>query len=199
VLEAFGGAFALPDLGPIGGNGLANPRDFLTPVAWFEDRAARFTVLHKLEGRLFAAAQPFSPFNVVAWHGNHAPYKYVLARFSPVNAVSHDHPDPSIFTVLTAPGAVPGAPVADFVLFPPRWIVAQHTFRPVRFFFFFFFFCFILFFYFSFACFIADFLITHPPDSLTSTATSPPSSWASCAGATTPRPPASTPAAPRST
>jgi homogentisate 1,2-dioxygenase len=132
VLEAFGGAFALPDLGPIGGNGLANPRDFLTPVAWFEDRAAQYTVLHKLEGGLFAAAQPFSPFNVVAWHGNHAPYKYALARFSPVNAVSHDHPDPSIFTVLTAPGPVPGAPVADFVLFPPRWTVAQHTFRPVR-------------------------------------------------------------------
>jgi homogentisate 1,2-dioxygenase len=104
----------------------------LTPVAWFEDRAAQYTVLHKLEGGLFAAAQPFSPFNVVAWHGNHAPYKYALARFSPVNAVSHDHPDPSIFTVLTAPGPVPGAPVADFVLFPPRWTVAQHTFRPVR-------------------------------------------------------------------
>jgi homogentisate 1,2-dioxygenase len=80
-------------------------------------------VVHKLEGELFAAAQPFSPFNVVAWHGNYAPYKYDLARFCPVNAVSHDHPDPSIFTVLRNE-------IADFVVFPPRWTVAEHTFRP---------------------------------------------------------------------
>ncbi|KAL4422217.1 hypothetical protein ABPG77_009692 [Micractinium sp. CCAP 211/92] len=130
VLEIFGSHFQLPDLGPIGANGLANPRDFLTPTAWFEDRACSYTVVHKLEGQLFSAAQSFSPFNVVAWHGNYAPYKYDLSKFCPVNAVSFDHPDPSIFTVLTAPSAVPGTAVADFVIFPPRWTVAQHTFRP---------------------------------------------------------------------
>ena len=88
VLEIFQGAFSLPDLGPIGANGLAAPRDFLTPVARFEERACAFTVVHKFEGKLFAAAQAFSPFNVVAWHGNHVPYKYDLRRFCPMNAVS---------------------------------------------------------------------------------------------------------------
>jgi len=130
ILEVFGGHFELPDLGPIGANGLANPRDFSTPVAWFEDRECEYTVIHKLEGQLFAADQAFSPFNVVAWHGNYAPYKYDLSKFCPVNAVSHDHPDPSIFTVLTCPSPIPGTAVADFVIFPPRWTVAQHTFRP---------------------------------------------------------------------
>ncbi|GAB4820865.1 hypothetical protein N2152v2_007911 [Parachlorella kessleri] len=130
VLEVFGSHFALPDLGPIGSNGLANPRDFLTPEAWFEDRACRFTVIHKLEGELFAAEQSFSPFNVVAWHGNYTPYKYDLSKFCPVNAVSFDHPDPSIFTVLTCPSPIPGTAVADFVIFPPRWTVAEHTFKP---------------------------------------------------------------------
>ncbi|GBF88452.1 hypothetical protein Rsub_01165 [Raphidocelis subcapitata] len=130
ILEVFQGSFTLPDLGPIGANGLASPRDFLTPVAWFEERACNFTVMHKFEGQLFAATQAFSPFNVVAWHGNYAPYKYDLARFCPVNAVSFDHPDPSIFTVLTVPSDTPGVSVADFVIFPPRWTVAQHTFRP---------------------------------------------------------------------
>lgn len=132
VLEIYNGHFQLPDLGPIGSNGLANPRDFQTPVAWYEDRPCPndFTVIHKLEGQLFAASQPFSPFNVVAWHGNYAPYKYNLNRFCPMNAVSFDHPDPSIFTVLTCPSAIPGTALADFVIFPPRWTVAEHTFRP---------------------------------------------------------------------
>lgn len=130
VLEVFGSHFQLPDLGPIGANGLANPRDFYTPTAWYEDRACHYLVIHKLEGELFSAAQSFSPFNVVAWHGNYAPYKYDLSKFCPVNAVSYDHPDPSIFTVLTCPSAVPGTALADFVIFPPRWTVAQHTFRP---------------------------------------------------------------------
>jgi homogentisate 1,2-dioxygenase len=130
VLEVFTGHFQLPDLGPIGANGLANPRDFQSPTAWFEDRSCAYTVVHKLEGQLFSAAQSFSPFNVVAWHGNYTPYKYDLSKFCPVNAVSFDHPDPSIFTVLTAPSAVPGTAVADFVIFPPRWTVAEHTFRP---------------------------------------------------------------------
>lgn len=130
ILEIFQGHFQLPELGPIGANGLANPRDFQTPVAWHEDRCANYTVYHKFEGELFSATQSFSPFNVVAWHGNYVPYKYDLKRFCPVNAVSFDHPDPSIFTVLTAPSAQPGYSVADFVIFPPRWTVSEHTFRP---------------------------------------------------------------------
>lgn len=130
VLEIFAGHFQLPELGPIGANGLAHPRDFLTPVAWYEDRECDYTVIHKLEGQLFAAAQSFSPFNVVAWHGNYAPYKYDLARFCPVNFVEKDHADPSIFTVLTCPSSTPGVAVADFVVFPPRWTVSERTFRP---------------------------------------------------------------------
>ncbi|KAF5830236.1 RmlC-like cupin domain-containing protein [Dunaliella salina] len=130
ILEVFSGHFQLPDLGPIGANGLAAPRDFQAPVAWYEDRAVNFTTHHKFEGQLFSASQPFSPFNVVAWHGNYVPYKYDLRKFCPVNAVSFDHPDPSIFTVLTVPSTVPGVAIADFVIFPPRWTVAKHTFRP---------------------------------------------------------------------
>lgn len=130
VLEVFQGHFCLPDLGPIGSNGLANPRDFQYPTAWFEELEAPYTVMHKFQGQLFAATQNFSPFNVVAWHGNYAPFKYDLSRFCPMNAVAYDHPDPSIFTVLTVPSATPGVAVADFVIFPPRWTVAEHTFRP---------------------------------------------------------------------
>eukprot|EP00873_Tetraselmis_striata_P029994 jgi/Tetstr1/450258/TSEL_037294.t2 len=130
VLEVFCGNFQLPDLGPIGANGLANPRDFQTPAAWYEDRECRFKVVHKLLGKLFTMSLDFSPFNVVAWHGNYAPYKYDLSRFCPMNAVSFDHPDPSIFTVLTVPGTEPGTALADFVIFPPRWTVASNTFRP---------------------------------------------------------------------
>ncbi|KAK2078603.1 hypothetical protein QBZ16_003443 [Prototheca wickerhamii] len=130
VLEVFSGFFKLPDLGPIGANGLANARDFEAPVAWYENRQCDFTLLTKFEGRIFEATQDHSPFDVVAWHGNLAPYKYDLARFCPMNAVSFDHPDPSIFTVLTCPSATPGVAIADFVIFPPRWAVAEHTFRP---------------------------------------------------------------------
>ncbi len=117
-------------LGPIGANGLAAPRDFQTPVAWYEERACDYTVFHKLEGQLFAAAQSFSPFNVVAWHGNYAPYKYDLSKFCPLNMVEVDHADPSVFTVLTCPSAIPGTALADFVVFPPRWTVAERSFRP---------------------------------------------------------------------
>lgn len=130
VLEIFAGHFQLPELGPLGANGLAHPRDFLTPVAWYEDRECDYTVIHKLEGQLFAAAQSFSPFNTVAWHGNYVPYKYDLSRFCPVNFVEKDHADPSIFTVLTCPSSIPGVAVADFVVFPPRWTVSERTFRP---------------------------------------------------------------------
>lgn len=130
VCENYGAAFRLPDLGPIGANGLANPRDFETPVAWFEDRDEPCTVVQKFQGALWSTTLDHSPFDVVAWHGNLAPYRYDLTRFNAINTVSFDHPDPSIFTVLTAPSDTPGTADCDFVVFPPRWMVAEHTFRP---------------------------------------------------------------------
>eukprot|EP01121_Diplochlamys_sp_Union-15-3_P017496 TRINITY_DN6165_c0_g2_i4.p1 TRINITY_DN6165_c0_g2~~TRINITY_DN6165_c0_g2_i4.p1 ORF type:complete len:297 (-),score=52.12 TRINITY_DN6165_c0_g2_i4:31-921(-) len=130
MVEVFDGHFVLPDLGPIGANGLANPRDFLTPVAAYEDRKCDFTVVNKFQGLLFKAKKNFSPFNVVAWHGNYAPYKYNLDHFCTVNSVSFDHMDPSIFTVLTCPTVNPGTACIDFVIFPGRWVVQEHTFRP---------------------------------------------------------------------
>ncbi len=130
VCENYGAAFRLPELGPIGSNGLANPRDFLAPVAAFEDREVRTEVIQKFQGQLWTTVLPWSPLDVVAWHGNLAPYKYDLARFNTINTVSYDHPDPSIFTVLTSPSEIPGTANCDFVIFPPRWMVAEHTFRP---------------------------------------------------------------------
>ncbi|MGA8380888.1 MAG: homogentisate 1,2-dioxygenase [Stellaceae bacterium] len=130
VRENYGQLLRLPELGPIGANGLANPRDFLTPAAAFEDRDEPFEVVAKFAGNLWAAEFDHSPFDVVAWHGNYAPYKYDLARFNTLGSVSFDHPDPSIFTVLAAPSEVAGAANCDFVIFPPRWLVAEHTFRP---------------------------------------------------------------------
>ncbi|KAK3773334.1 hypothetical protein RRG08_023218 [Elysia crispata] len=131
ILEVFSDHFQLPSLGPIGANGLANPRDFLTPVAWFEDREVnQYTVVNKYHGHLFAATQAHSPFDVPAWHGNYVPYKYNLSNFMVVNSVSFDHADPSIFTVLTCPSLKPGVAIADFVVFPPRWSVQENTFRP---------------------------------------------------------------------
>jgi len=130
VCENHGAVLRLPELGPIGANGLANPRDFLTPVAWFEDRDAPVEVVQKFSGTLWAVELDHSPLDVVAWHGNLAPYKYDLARFMVINTVSFDHPDPSIFTVLTSPTEVTGAANVDFAVFAPRWMVAEHTFRP---------------------------------------------------------------------
>ncbi|HJQ36542.1 MAG TPA: homogentisate 1,2-dioxygenase [Thermoanaerobaculia bacterium] len=130
VCENFGLPFRLPDLGPIGSNGLANPRDFLTPVAAYEDREGDFTLLAKFGGRLWSAKIDHSPLDVVGWHGNYAPYKYDLTNFNVINTVSFDHPDPSIFTVLTSPSEFPGTANCDFVIFPPRWMVAEDTFRP---------------------------------------------------------------------
>lgn len=130
ILETMGSHFKLPCLGPIGANGLANPRDFLAPTAHYEDREATFTILSKFQGELFQATQNHSPFDVVAWHGNYVPFKYNLERFMVINATSFDHADPSIFTVLTAPTVEPGVALADFVIFPPRWAVQDHTFRP---------------------------------------------------------------------
>jgi len=130
VAENHGTPFRLPDLGPIGSNGLANPRDFETPAAWFEDREGDFELVQKFLGSLWTTNLGRSPMDVVAWHGNYAPWKYDLARFNTIGTVSFDHPDPSIFTVLTSPSDVPGTANVDFVIFPPRWMVAEDTFRP---------------------------------------------------------------------
>ncbi|HEV2301219.1 MAG TPA: homogentisate 1,2-dioxygenase [Stellaceae bacterium] len=130
VCENYGELFRLPALGPIGANGLANPRDFLAPAAAFEDRERPCEVVVKFAGDLWAAELPHSPFDVVAWHGNYVPYKYDLARFNTIGTVSFDHPDPSIFTVLTSPSETAGTANCDFVIFPPRWMVAEHSFRP---------------------------------------------------------------------
>jgi len=130
VCENYGAAFRLPELGPIGSNGLANARDFLAPVAAYVEDEAPWQIVAKLGGALWAAEQGHSPFEVVAWHGNLAPFKYDLARFMTIGTVSFDHPDPSIFTVLTAPSDLPGTANVDFVIFPPRWMVAEDTFRP---------------------------------------------------------------------
>jgi len=130
ICENYGAKFTLPDRGPIGANCLANPRDFKTPVARFEesDRPCRLTA--KWCGRFYEAELGHSPLDVVAWHGNYAPCKYDLATFAPVGAILFDHPDPSIFTVLTAPSGEAGTANVDFVIFPPRWLIAEHTFRP---------------------------------------------------------------------
>jgi homogentisate 1,2-dioxygenase len=130
VAENYGLPFRLPDLGPIGANGLANPRDFETPVAWFEDSDEETQVVQKYLGDLWTTSLDHSPLDVVAWHGNYAPWRYELSRFNTINSVSFDHPDPSIFTMLTSPSDVAGRANADFVIFPPRWAVAEDTFRP---------------------------------------------------------------------
>ena len=130
IAENYGLPFRLPELGPIGSNGLANSRDFETPVAAFEDKDDPTEVVQKSLGHLWTTTLDHSPLDVVAWHGNYAPYRYDLSRFNVINSVSFDHPDPSIFTVLTSPSNVPGRANADFVIFPPRWMVAEDTFRP---------------------------------------------------------------------
>jgi len=130
VCENYGGGFILPDRGPIGANCLANPRDFLAPVASYEESDAPHTLFVKWGGELFKTTLAHSPLDVVAWHGNYYPYKYDLRRFSPVGAISFDHPDPSIFTVLTSPSETAGTANIDFVIFPERWAVAENTFRP---------------------------------------------------------------------
>lgn len=130
VCENFGAPLRLPDLGPIGSNGLANPRDFQAPVAWYEDRSGDFELVAKFMGHRWSAPIGHSPLDVVAWHGNNVPYRYDLRRFNTIGSISYDHPDPSIFLVLQSPSATPGVDDLDFVIFPPRWLVAQDTFRP---------------------------------------------------------------------
>jgi homogentisate 1,2-dioxygenase len=130
VCENFGAPLRLPDLGPIGSNGLACERDFQTPVAAYEDSDGRFELVGKFSGRLWSTTLDHSPFDVVAWRGNHAPYKYDLRRFNTIGSISFDHPDPSIFLVLQSISDTPGVDALDFVLFPPRWLAMQDTFRP---------------------------------------------------------------------
>ncbi|OEZ96314.1 homogentisate 1,2-dioxygenase [Duganella phyllosphaerae] len=130
ICENYGALLRLPDMGPIGSNGLANPRDFLTPRAAFEDREGDFELVAKFAGNLWSARIGHSPLDVVAWHGNYAPYKYDLRHFNAIGSISYDHPDPSIFLVLHAPSDTPGVDTLDFVIFPPRWLAAENTFRP---------------------------------------------------------------------
>lgn len=130
ICENYGARFTLPERGPIGANCLANPRDFKTPFAAYEEKESACGLVIKWCGRFYRTEIDHSPLDVVAWHGNYAPYKYDMSTFSPVGAVLFDHPDPSIFTVLTAPSGEAGTANCDFVIFPPRWMVAEHTFRP---------------------------------------------------------------------
>ncbi len=130
ICENYGQQFRLPDLGPIGANGLANPRDFETPVAWYEDVDGDCELVAKFGGSLWSCQIDHSPLDVVAWHGNYAPYKYDLRRFNTIGSISFDHPDPSIFTVLTSPSSEVGTANCDFVIFPDRWLVQENTFRP---------------------------------------------------------------------
>ncbi|MHC3389652.1 homogentisate 1,2-dioxygenase [Streptomyces lavendulocolor] len=130
VCENYGRPFQLPDLGPIGANGLANPRDFRAPVAAYEDVEGEVEVVNKFCGNLWTATYDHSPLDVVAWHGNHVPYVYDLRTFNVIGTISYDHPDPSIFTVLTSPSDTPGLAGVDFVVFAPRWLVGEDTFRP---------------------------------------------------------------------
>lgn len=130
ICENFGALFRLPDLGVIGSNGLANPRDFQTPVAWYEDIEGRFELLAKFHGKLWSAELDHSPLDVVAWHGNYAPCKYDLRRFNTIGSISYDHPDPSIFLVLHSPSPTACIDNIDFVIFPPRWLAGEDTFRP---------------------------------------------------------------------
>ena len=130
VCENHGAMFRLPELGPIGSNGLANARDFQAPVAAYEDSTGSYELIKKFGGRLWRATMPTTPFNVVAWHGNLTPVRYDTKHFMTIGSISFDHPDPSIFTVLTSPSDTPGTANCDFVIFPPRWMVAEDTFRP---------------------------------------------------------------------
>ena len=130
ICENYGQQFRLPELGPIGANGLANSRDFETPVAWYEDVEGDFELVAKFGGNLWSCRIDHSPLDVVAWHGNYAPYRYDLRKFNTIGSISFDHPDPSIFTVLTSPSDLHGTANCDFVIFPNRWLVAENTFRP---------------------------------------------------------------------
>ncbi len=129
ISENFGAHYTLPERGLIGANGLTNNRDFQAPTACFEDKNGVFQLICKFQNTLWQSELDYSPLNVVAWHGNYVPYQYDLRKFNTMNTVSYDHADPSIFTVLTSPSAILGTANLDFVIFPSRWMVAEHTFR----------------------------------------------------------------------
>ena len=129
VCENYGAHFRLPERGPVGSDGFANNRDFRAPVAAYEDRQGEFELVCKFAGNLHACTIDHSPLDVVAWVGNSLPYKYDLESFNVIGTVSYDHPDPSIYTVLTSPSDTPGTANVDFVIFPPRWMVGEDTFR----------------------------------------------------------------------
>ncbi len=130
VCENYGHALTLPERGPVGSDGFANTRDFLSPRAAYLDEEGDYEIICKFGGRCYRAALGHNPFDVVAWIGTAVPYKYDLRRFNVIGSISYDHPDPSIFTVLSAPSDTAGVANVDFVIFPPRWLVAEHTFRP---------------------------------------------------------------------
>src|SRR3546814_4498394 len=130
MLENFGAALRLPDLGPIGFHGLANARDLKTPFAWYEDVEGECELVAKFTGGFWPTTLGHSPLDVVAWHGTNAPYKYDLRQFNAIGSISYDHPDPCIFTVLTSPSDTPGAANMDFAIFPPRILAMENTFRP---------------------------------------------------------------------
>jgi homogentisate 1,2-dioxygenase len=130
VCENYGAPFRLPELGPIGANGLACERDFRVPMACYEDVDGDYELVAKFAGRLWSARMDHSPFDVVAWRGNGAPYKYDLRRFNTIGSISYDHPDPSLFLVLQSVTNTPGVDDIDFVIFPPRWLAMENTFRP---------------------------------------------------------------------
>ncbi|MEO7128010.1 MAG: homogentisate 1,2-dioxygenase, partial [Rhodoferax sp.] len=130
LCENYGAYLRLPDLGVIGSNGLANARHFEVPHAWYEDKDGDYELVAKFAGNLWSAAMDHSPLDVVAWSGNHVPYKYDLRRFNAIGSVSFDHPDPSIFLVLQAQSTTPGVDTLDFAIFPPRMLSMEHTFRP---------------------------------------------------------------------
>lgn len=130
ISEVYKGHFVIPDLGPIGSNGLANERDFEIPTAAYDDDVSEWTIYSRFAGKTFKYTQDHSPFDVVAWHGNYYPFRYDLNKYNTIGTISYDHPDPSIFTVLTVQTDEPGQAVLDFVIFPPRWLVGEDTFRP---------------------------------------------------------------------
>ena len=131
IAECYEGHFKIPDLGPIGSNGLANERDFETPVAAYSDvEGEQWTIYNRFQGKMFQYTQDHSPYDVVAWHGNYYPFRYDLNKFNTMGTISYDHPDPCIFTVLTVQTNDPGQAALDFVIFPPRWLVGENTFRP---------------------------------------------------------------------
>jgi homogentisate 1,2-dioxygenase len=131
IAEVYGRHFELPERGVIGANGLADARHFRTSTAWFEDRLELgYRITSKLGGVLYDAQQDYSPYDVVAWHGNYVPYVYDLAAFVPVSNVRVDHPDPSIYSVVSCPLDETGSNLLDLIVFPPRWDPTEHTFRP---------------------------------------------------------------------